>query len=366
LKHCCYFWFLCDSIVFSQKLRIKRIPKGPIKHYVVLMLENRSFDHMLGHLKKLNPNIDGADTKMTNPIDPSNPKLGKVNITFDAAFDIEMNPDHSVYGTACEIWGSQTFTDPAPMNGFVYRESNSQSIDQAKKIMRCYNESMVSAISTLAQEFTVIDKWFASLPGPTEPNRMYLYSATSHGSCTNNVLDLIEGYPQRAIWDDVYDSGYDFRIYYGDFPVVLTMKTMRDYPDHIKDMYTFIDDCATGNLKEYTYIEPRWFDFLFWKENDQHPHSYTSTLYGEFLYKEIYDNLRKSPVFENTMIVVMYDEHGGLPDHVSPPQKNVPNPDGLNCSEFNFDRLGVRVPAIIASPWVDKGVVIHHPKKKFL
>jgi phospholipase C len=246
------------------------------------------------------------------------------------------------------------------MNGFVYEMlRGGQSQKAAAQTMKCYNSTSLSVLSSLAMEYAVFDRFYASIPGPTEPNRMYLLSGTSHGADSNIVEKLVDGYPQRTIFDDLYESGVDFGIYYSDFPVCLMLKRIRDYPDHVMFYQDFFNAAAQGTLPSFSFIEPRWLDFWDWKENDQHPPH--STLYGEFLIKEIYEAVRSSPNWNETLFLITYDEHGGLYDHVPPPQDGVPNPDGIDAPDFKFDRLGIRVPFVAVSPWVEAGTVVHEP-----
>jgi len=217
-------------------------------------------------------------------------------------------------------------------------------------------------------EYGVFDHWYASVPGPTGPNRMYALSGTSHGATENNPEKEAEGYPQRTFMDDLYDSQQSFKIYYSDFPVCLELQSLREYPEHFDIIDTFYDDCQSGNLPAFSWLEPRWFDFLAWQENTQHPGYIEfvrsgSILYGEYFIKQVYEAVRASPQWNETVLLVYYDEHGGLYDHVPPPQNNVPNPDGINGTTppFDFTRLGIRVPAVVISPWIPKGLVVHEP-----
>lgn len=126
---------------------------------------------------------------------------------------------------------------------------------------------------------------------------MYFLSGTSYGEGENVILPEIEGYPQRTFFDDLYDESIDFKIYYSDFPICLFLTRLREYPLHFHTFGAFLDDAAAGTLPTVSFIEPRWFNFLGWYENDQHPRSVSPILngnvyHGEFFLKEIYDALR--------------------------------------------------------------------------
>ncbi len=328
----------------------------PIKNVIVLMEENRSFDHMLGHLKNDNPEIDGLTGRESNPLNPQDPHSLRVRVSFDAEPYIETDPGHSFEQTLREIWGSETFTNPAPMNGFLWENH------EDRQVMRAYNKSTVPIISQLALEYAVFDRWYSSVPGPTQPNRLMLHSCTAHGNIRSPTWeDWVDGEyaPERTIFNDIYDSGKTWKIYFSDFPVSLELTQLRYFPLNILPITEFYKDAENGNLPDYAFLEPRWFDFLDWKENDQHPpHSVT---YGEYLIKDVYESMRKSPQWNTSLLVIMYDEHGGLYDHVSPVQENVPSPDDIENPIFKFNRLGVRVPVVMISPWIAKGLVEHDP-----
>jgi hypothetical protein len=124
---------------------------------------------------------------------------------------------------------------------------------------------------------------------------------------------------------------------------------------------TFKERAAAGNLPDYTYLDPRYFDFPGAPQNDNHPGN-ADVSNGEILLKETYEIIRNSPHWEESLFVITYDEHGGFYDHVSTPLY-APNPDGQVHPDFAFDRLGVRVPTIMVSPWIKKGTVVHGAPK---
>jgi len=279
-----------------------------------------------------------------------------------------VNPGHDVHSTNFELWGQATKLWEAKMNGFIQEMMiyNGYNEDEAKIALRCFNNTAVPIISTLAMDFLLFDHWFASIPGPTFPNRAFAETGTSYGEADNTEF-LSDGFPQRTFFEDVYDSGKEFGVFYSDFPISLMFRPLRDFPAHIHTIDTFYDLAASGDLPEFSWVEPRWFDFLVWEESDEHPHHIPgiltgSVLNGEFFLKEVYESIRNGPDWNQTMLIVYYDEHGGFYDHVPPPELNVPNPDGRIdvATNFSFDRLGLRVPFVVISPWVDAGVE-HEP-----
>jgi phospholipase C len=208
-------------------------------------------------------------------------------------------------------------------------------------------------LTTLAQEFCVCDRWFSAVPGPTWLNRFYTHAAT----CDGMIVDTAEhNYKMKTIFDTLGKNGFSWNIYYGDVPQSIVLQHHWRSLDHFKRFEKFYDDLQKGELAAYSFIEPRYLNFHQWKATDEHaPHDLRL---GEYLIAEVYDNLRSSPLWEKSLLVVLYDEHGGFFDRVPPPG-TVPSPDGKNSKNpiFDFTRLGVRVPAILVSPYVEKGQV---------
>jgi len=330
------------------------------------MLENRSFDHMLGYLKQLNPNIDGLNGNETNPLNPSDPSSGYVQVSNTAGYVTSVDPGHSVHSTTTQLWGDgNPHPEETPMDGFVYsyNVNAGDSSDSGAAIMECFDSQTVPAISTLATSFAVFDRWHASIPGPTQPNRMFLFSATSDGAASNDDVHIAMGYTQKTIFESMYESGHSFGGYYSDFPGFLIMRHLREpkYWPYIKQIQRFYEDCAAGVLPAFSFLEPRWFTVGNYGASDEHPPH--DVVYGEHLIADVYEAIRSSPLWEKTLLIITFDEHGGFFDHVPTPLENVPNPDGKVSEDpkFAFERLGIRVPTIVCSPWVGKGVVYHEP-----
>jgi phospholipase C len=199
------------------------------------------------------------------------------------------------------------------------------------------------------------------VPGPTMVNRAYAASATSHGMGTNDEKTIAKGLPQTTMFKQLLDMGLDYRVYFKDVPSVLQHKDMRRKAAreryHMFDK--FFTDLDEGTIPEFTWLEPGYFSTPHQQASDQHPDHDVGQ--GEQLVKDVYEALRASSIWEESLLVITYDEHGGFFDHVAPPYINVPNPDGLNSTDdpFDFTRLGVRVPSLLISPWVKKGTVIH-------
>jgi len=206
----------------------------------------------------------------------------------------------------------------------------------------------------------VFDKWFCSLPGPTDPNRAFFMSGTSNGAIDNFNGTL---WSQESYMNFLGKHGITWRSYYQDDPWAMMYFSDMHQPDNHKfvGVYDqFKTDVRNGLLAQFTLLQPRMTS-AHGPPNWQHPDALVSE--GEKLYKEIYELLRNSPFWEKLAFIITYDEHGGFYDHVPPPQEGVPNPDGLKArNKFDFDRLGIRIPTIVISPWVKKGTVVHQPQ----
>ncbi|XP_002276163.1 non-specific phospholipase C2 [Vitis vinifera] len=336
---------------------------SPIKTIVVLVMENRSFDHMLGWMKQINPQINGVDGSEYNPISPSDPTSPLVFFTNTSHY-VDADPPHSFQAIREQIFGSDNASaDHPPMNGFAQQATTTSAAPQT--VMSGFDPSMVAVYKTLVSEFAVFDRWFASVPASTQPNRLFVHSATSAGATGNIPTMLAKGYPQRTIFDNLDAAGVPFGIYYQNIPATLFYQSLRKlkYLDkfHFYGL-SFERHAREGKLPGYTVIEQRYMDTKVEPGNDDHP---SHDVYeGQMFVKEVYETLRASPQWNETLLVITYDEHGGFYDHVPTPVRGVPSPDGIAGPEpflFGFDRLGVRVPTIMVSPWIDKGTVVHGP-----
>jgi len=336
-----------------------------IKHVVVLMLENRSFDHILGYLKGNNTKIEGLTGKEFNRYNSKDPNSKAIFVNPDAAY-IDPDPGHSILATRDQMFGigGNPNAAVAPMCGFV-EQAESLLKGMGQSVMSAFNFHSVPVISTLAQEFVVFDHWHSSVPGPTQVNRMFATSGTSYGACNNeDWAQIIPGYPQKSIFKALDEVNKTWNVYFHDLPSTLFLKDTRSMSSLSKLRFfdKFYEDAANGTLPAFSWLEPRYFEMFGIPANDQHPSHDVSE--GEILIKKVYEAVRNGPGWNNTALLVTYDEHGGFYDHFPTPTNGVPNPDGRECpSKFNFDftRLGVRIPTILISPWVEKGVVEHTP-----
>ena len=328
-----------------------------IDHFVVLMLENRSFDHMCGWLKRNNSKINGLTGREYNVANGTRYYV-KDTCPYINPFD----PNHGFSETTTEVMGPDgKWVYPAPMSGFAYEHFISND-PEFWTVMHGFSPERVPAISTLAQEFAVFDEYHASLPGPTVPNRLFFHTGTSHGHTSTSSISMIEGFPQRPMIDILNDDHIEWNAFYQDVSDMLYMAKPR-LPQNIVKIQAwdhFTRKAAEGNLPAYTWLSPQFYPSSTTPARDQHPDH--DVVDGEKLIAEVYSALRNGPKWNNTVFMITYDEHGGFYDHVSPPQ-DVPNPDGLNDPKngFNFTREGVRVCTVLASPWIPKGTVVSKP-----
>ncbi|ONK77823.1 uncharacterized protein A4U43_C02F11100 [Asparagus officinalis] len=346
---------------FNLHCFIEAQQKQPIKSIVVLVLENRSFDHMLGWMKKsVNPSINGLTGSECNPSSTHDPKSPSVCVSNDAQF-VDPDPGHSFEEVYEQVFGSGSIPS---MSGFV-QQALTISQNLSDTVMKGFKPENLPVFTALVREFAVFDRWFSSIPGPTQPNRLFVYSATSHGSVGNDKFNLFEGYPQKTIFDSLLKENLDFGVYFKNIPTTFFYRNLRRVKHFSRFHWfdTFKEHAREGKLKNLSVIEPRYFDLVGYEADDDHPSHDVAN--GQKLVKEVYDALKASPQWNESLLIVTYDEHGGFYDHVETPYVGIPNPDGIKGPSpffFGFDRLGVRIPTIMVSPWIKKGTVVSRPK----
>jgi phospholipase C len=305
---------------------------GEIKHVVLVMMENRSYDHVLGARAMLEGKPgDGITASMTN-LD-----AGGAPVALFAPTPQEMcvpDPPHS--------WGgSHAQWNAGACDGFLTTHQNGAPGDLAP--MQYLSREHQPVTWALADEYATCDAWFCSVMGPTWPNRMYWMAGTSMGMQGNDLPE--GGFTAPTIYDRLEAAGVDWRIYYGDLPFVplLGAQVQVDFTDHLWRMEDFFNDCANGTLPPVSYIDPP-----FTIADDHPPHH---PMLGQEFIASVYAALASSPHWESTLLVITYDEHGGFFDHVSPPTVTD------DRAAEGFDQLGFRVPTLVVGPYVKKGHV---------
>lgn len=331
-----------------------------IKHIVVLMLENRSFDHLVGWLQSDDYPIDGLTGQESNRDSTGEP----VRVSNDADYSGNYDPDvaHDFLNVTQQIFGTQT---PGPgakpdMSGFVSSyEAVSGSKRKAGAVMKCFDPKKVPVLCTLAQEYALCTRWFSSVPGPTLPNRAFAHAATSVGHVDMTVNWWKES---TTLYERLVQHNFTAKIYYTDSTIAITYGGMLAAQDKyfVPDFTQFFRDCKANNLPDYSFLEPRYNATSGANPaaaTDQHPDHDVSE--GEALILDVYNAIRSNPdVWNTTLLVVCYDEHGGLFDHVPPPNATPPDDHQAIGPAFGFDRLGVRVPAVLVSPFIEKGTIV--------
>ncbi|HWF92462.1 MAG TPA: alkaline phosphatase family protein, partial [Terriglobales bacterium] len=328
-----------------------------LKHIVVLMMENRSFDHMLGSLRSVDTRIDGLTGNESNP-DTTGAQV-KVAPLAEFQSQLDPDPDHHFPAVDLQIFGGDTSPNrSANMQGFVKSYFNQQhDVKHSGKIMYYFPKEKLPVLTTLATEFAVFNGWFSSIPGPTICNRAFAHYGTSFGQVSMDLFYVKE--PYKSVYERLIaaNPAHTAKIYYYDqsSSTMEIVNLLQHQPQLFATYDQFIADCKNGTLPDYCFVEPNYNDHdgetgeLI--ASDQHPDHNVQA--GELFIASVYNAIKQNAtLWQNTALLIVYDEHGGIYDHVPPPACT---PDGFVASgsdtgtgaEFKFDRLGVRVPAIL-------------------
>lgn len=316
---------------------------------------------MLGWLKSINPKIDGLTGKEENPDKTSDPSGKKVVVNKDGHDISPFDPGHSFTDTSEQIYGVTVkpgSKGTPKMDGFI-QNALGHKHTTPDNVMSMFTPTSAVILNTLATEFAVFDKWFCSIPGPTDPNRGFFMSGTSNGMVTN-----FNGtrWSQQSYFDWLGKRGISWRAYYQIDPWAIFYFEDMQTAANKKNTYElseFFTHVQNNNLAQYTVLQPQETTHTT-LPNWQHPDAPVSE--GERLYKQVYEALRNSSLWNETAFIITYDEHGGFYDHVTPPQEGVPSPDGVASPDgFKFDRLGIRIPTVVISPLIPKGTIVSGP-----
>jgi phospholipase C len=357
---------------------------GKIDHIVYLMLENRSFDQMLGFLysdagnrSPLDHAFDGLTGNESNP-DDTGKEIPVYKIQASDSHPYLMpgaDPGEGFYNTNYQLFSND---DPAAgavadNRGFVLNFKSAIASDLAKhykdslpgaepsQIMGMYTPELLPVLSGLASGYAVCDEWFASAPTMTMPNRAFALAGTSQGHLDDNV----KIFTCPSIFGRISDLG-DAKVDWAIFGYNREPLTRHDFPDvqhasesHFGHFRDFQSLAASGKLPAFTFLEPSWDA----TGNSQHPNYDVAA--GEQLIHDTYYALRNGRAWQSTLLIINYDEHGGNYDHVVPPSNATPPGDGT-VGEYGFDftRFGLRVPALLISPLIEAGTVFRAPKGK--
>ncbi len=381
---------------------LRPLGKAQIAHVVVVMMENRSFDNLLGWLyadkgnrpprnipSQAPPTFDGLEReRYWNPIDAADirkpddqvPEKRRAYVTQQARSASVPDPDpHEQFRyMSYQLFGTQKpgKNQTANMKGFVVDfadavRSSKQPKADPRLIMDCFNPRQVPVLSALARNYAVCDRWFASVPCQTWPNRAFVHAGTSCGRVNNLDKDVDDWTPPNplyyntpTIFNVLQALGVTWKVY-ADSIVTPTLTrsqfvTQLGSPllqGHFRGFTDFCNDAALGTLPSYSFVEPSFLE----KKNDQHPPH--DVMAGDRFLYEVWKAVSTGPGWRNTLMVITYDEHGGCYDHVPTPWGAI-RPDASKPQKpFGFDRYGVRVPAVLVSPWIEPGTVFRAPGK---
>lgn len=381
--------------------RLTPAPAQPISHVFVVMLENRSFDTMFA-MSGI-PGITAATTWDSNSYTDPDGNTTTFNVQSGAPLSMPTDPGHEFLDVVEQLCGqSSSWTQGGPYpaidnSGFAanYATSTSEdphippTLEEVQDIMDCFNtQQQLQVIYTLAQQFSLCDRWHSSIPGPTWPNRFFLHGASSSGFDDSPSSSQMGGwevpgggfqYPNGSIFQRLDSASIPYRFYndssstfhslYSDDPsagsvlgAVPQVSALSGVT--VADVYSldhFASDLQGPYPYPYTFIEPHYGDITggtYAGGSSQHP---MDDVYGgEHLLAAVFQAIQNSPYWNSSLLVILYDEHGGFYDSVLPPGAIAPgdNPDyGYNTHGFDFTTLGVRVPAVVVSPLVASGSV---------
>ncbi len=339
---------------------------GKVVHIIVLMLENRSFDFMLGFLKHPNPAYPGLTGSEFNRLGPINdPASPRIFVTATGQQKLQLSPDHSHRSVMHQLFGVRTTTSPngnPTATGFLndyedFAVKKLQMPGLGHLIMGCLDSTRVPVLARLALSFGVFTRWFSSVPGETWPNRNFAHAGTSDGEVNINL----RLYFNRTIYELLEDNKRTWGLFHDGFPQVFAFPAVLTRGKFGADekIKGLLDRIAKDRLPSYSFVEPNHFGK---KSNSQHPGNNEKDdrdfRAAEALVAEIYRALFNNPkVFNKTLFLVTYDEHGGHFDHVAPPRHPDLSDGRVGDDDFQFDILGPRVPCVAISPWIEEGFV---------
>jgi len=365
-------------------------PLGNIEHVILLMFENRSFDNVLGafYPETTHPDGGGVPAGWSNP-SPGGPPVAAWNASPGSAAQNLPFPDPQ---ESYADMSNQINTSP-PMQGFVTDYATVRNATPAN-IMQYFVEENVPVTNALAGTYAVSDRYFASGPVQTWPNRLFslcgtpCYNPTTKTAYVNNPEYphyplMIGQLDQLSIFEQLDNAGHSWKVYFDDeAPVSAIIKYVDDHWDKVLDGgnvwrfepdpdflgHDFFDDVKNNRLPTFSLIEPRYQMLSgtgFKAPNSNHPGDSMPVGHadipinvscGEQLLAKVFQALTANPsLFATTLLIVTYDEHGGVFDHVKPPKAKSPFPAGT-VTGFDYGVYGVRVPALFINPFVKPGI----------
>jgi phospholipase C len=360
--------------------------RSRIKHVVYLMLENRSFDHVCGWLYDQNavdikfigggePVFDGASTEMHckgtdadgNEVDVHLSLFQGGELSDEWSLDfLTVDPYHDYADVMHQYYykNSKGYADglTPDMQGFVWNNSSDS-------VMLCYGPKQLPVLNGLAERYAISDAWFSSMPGATDSNRAFAFSGSALGQLNNfqngpQYANWPDSPHRQSIWKVLWVNGFtDWKIYnsilWMDYVHTYQLYLKGQIPSldadpstHVDSIDTFFAAAAAGTLPAFSFLEPVWIG----SDGTTSYHPGPDVVPGERFLNKIFEALRSGPAWNDTLFVITFDEHGGIYDHVPPPQAENPWPNDC-IDDYRFDRLGVRVPTILVSPWIEPRTV---------
>jgi phospholipase C len=346
-----------------------------VNHIVVVMMENRSFDHMLGFLYQSSKNVsplgqpfEGLTGKETNP-DANGKPVQVLPIQPADPHPYQRpgaNPGEGYLNTNSQLFSKQQAPSPitsASNNGFVTNFAYTLSWEtkedpgnvvpgtQPSAIMGMYTPQTLPILSKLATGYAVCDHWYGSAPTETFPNRAFVAMATSQGFVQDKSCKT---FTAPSIFTALSKKSASWSVYGYDAPP-LTRGSVADITNAPESQFGEFADfqaaAKSGKLANYIFLEPQWGS----NGNSQHPNYDVSK--GEQFLHDVYYSLIGTPVWNQTLLIITYDEHGGCYDHVPPPENAVAPDNSTGELNFDFKRFGLRVPTILISPLIQAGTV---------
>ncbi len=338
-----------------------------IEHIIIVLMENRSFDHVLGYLSRPGgrSDVDGIGDDAWRAAH-GNPGAGVSLTPFALTRAIIPDPPHERDTIAMQIGPAGT---PDPMRGFVQSYASRQPPpDDISLVMGYYQAQDVPIADFFATQYAICDRWFAALPTGTQPNRLMAMSGTTAREC--NAPLLLED--QDLVYDWLTARGIPWRVYHhGVLPFFALMPKWQPVilhglaveilglPTQFRRYAHFARDVqADPTFPPVVFIEPEYTDGPHHAPDDDHPP--TPIAHGQAFLRSIYQALTAHPErWAKTLLLITYDEHGGFYDHVPPLALRTEPPPGHAYPPF--ETTGVRVPTFLVSPFVEPGAVVHTP-----
>jgi phospholipase C len=300
--------------------------KSGIKHIVVVMMENRSFDHFLGWMPSVNSAVDGKQAGLTY-LDRYNVPHATHHLEITASCGFQ-DPDHSYEGGRVQLDGGKC-------DGWL-RSGLNDSLS-----IGYYEQADLAFLGSAVPDWTTFDRYFAAVMAETYPNRFYMHCAQTDRLHNNTTIAKMP-----TIWDRLKGKGRTGTYYYSDIPFAFLLG---GHAPTMAPVSQFLLDAADGTLPDVSFVDPRFVSEEDGTSNDDHPHADIRA--GEDFMNQIYTAVTSSSAWPNTVLVYTYDEWGGFFEHVAPTKAHDVSPTTA--------LRGFRVPTLVVSPFARRGYVSH-------